>query len=50
MPPPEPLSGAELAAFRAQTTPAMARIKGMEQMMFADSDSKPARKANKNRG
>ena len=46
MPPPEPLSGAELAAFRAQTAPAMARIQGMEKLMYADAkDSKPARAA-----
>lgn len=51
MPPPEPLKGAELAAFRAQTTPAMARIKGMEQLMFADAgNDRPARKAGKDRG
>ncbi|GHH55035.1 peptidoglycan DD-metalloendopeptidase family protein [[Pseudomonas] boreopolis] len=51
MPPPEPLKGAELAAFRAQTTPAMARIKGMEQLMFADAGGeKPARKGEKSRG
>lgn len=37
MPPPEPLRGAELAAFRAQTTPAMARIRGMETLRFADA-------------
>ncbi|MFT4247735.1 MAG: M23 family metallopeptidase [Pseudomonas sp.] len=51
MPPPEPLRGAELAAFHAQTTPAMARIKGMEQLRFADAGSdKPVRKNDKNRG
>ena len=51
MPPPQPLSGAELAAFRAQTTPAMARIKGMERLMFADAGSpKPERKNDTNRG
>jgi hypothetical protein len=37
MPPPEPLKGAELAAFRAQTAPAMARIRGMEELMYADA-------------
>ncbi len=37
MPPPEPLKGAELAAFRAQTAPAMARIQGMEELMYADA-------------
>ena len=43
MPPPEPLRGAELAAFRAQTSPAMARIQGVEELIYADArDSKPA--------
>ncbi len=37
MPPPEPLRGAELAAFRAQTGPAMARIEGMEKLIYADA-------------
>ncbi len=44
MPPPEPLKGAELAAFRAQTAPAMARIQGMEKLIYADAgkqDAKP---------
>ncbi len=44
MPPPEPLKGAELAAFRAQTSPALARIKGMESLIYADAGkSTPAR-------
>ena len=44
MPPPEPLSGTELAAFRAQTAPAMARIQGMEELIYADAGDgkKPA--------
>ncbi|MFA1286590.1 peptidoglycan DD-metalloendopeptidase family protein [Xanthomonas axonopodis pv. nakataecorchori] len=42
MPPPEPLQGAELAAFRAQTAPAMARIEGMEKLIYADA-GKPAK-------
>ena len=43
MPPPEPLKGAELAAFRAQAAPAMARIRGMEEVLYADAGkSKPA--------
>ena len=42
MPPPEPLKGAELAAFRAQTSPAMARIQGMEEALYADAGKKPA--------
>lgn len=37
MPPAEPLKGAELVAFRAQTSPAMARIQGMEQLIYADA-------------
>ena len=44
MPPPEPLKGAQLAAFRAQTAPAMARIRGIEELIYADA-GKPARKA-----
>ena len=41
MPPPQPLQGADLAAFRAQTAPAMARIQGMEELIYADAgDSK----------
>ena len=42
MPPPEPLQGAELAAFRAQTAPAMARIRGMEEAIYADAATRPA--------
>ena len=42
MPPPEPLKGAELAAFRAQTSPAMARIQGMEELLYANAGKKPA--------
>ncbi|MNN09866.1 hypothetical protein D3C81_1227700 [compost metagenome] len=41
MPPAEPLKGAELAAFRAQTSPAMARIQGMEQLIYADASDAP---------
>lgn len=41
MPPPEPLKGAELVAFRAQTAPAMARIRGMEEMLYARTGGKP---------
>jgi hypothetical protein len=41
MPPPEPLKGAELVAFRAQTSPAMARIQGMEKMIYADASPAP---------
>ncbi len=46
MPPPEPLKGAELAAFRAQAAPAMARIRGVEEAIYAktgdDKSSAPA--------
>jgi murein DD-endopeptidase MepM/ murein hydrolase activator NlpD len=42
MPPPEPLKGAELVAFRAQTAPAMARIQGMEKLIYADASPAPA--------
>ena len=43
MPPPEPLKGAELVAFRAQTSPALARIQGMEALIYADArDNTPA--------
>ncbi|MDQ3288857.1 MAG: peptidoglycan DD-metalloendopeptidase family protein [Pseudomonadota bacterium] len=37
MPPAEPLSGSQLAAFRAQTGPALARIEQMERIIFADA-------------
>ncbi len=42
MPPPEPLKGAELVAFRAQTAPAMARIQGMEKMIYAKASPAPS--------
>ncbi|WP_425604482.1 peptidoglycan DD-metalloendopeptidase family protein [Novilysobacter erysipheiresistens] len=35
MPPAEPLKGAALAAFQAQTAPALARIRQVEQIMYA---------------
>lgn len=41
MPPPEPLKGAELVAFRSQTAPAMARIQGMEKLIYADASPAP---------
>ncbi len=47
MPPPQPLQGAELAAFRAQTAPAMARIQNMEKLIYADADGKPAKTSTK---
>ena len=37
MPPPEPLSGAQLAHFRAQTGPALARIRKVENIIYADT-------------
>ncbi len=36
MPPPEPLGGAALAQFRAQTGPALARIRTLENVIYAD--------------
>ena len=43
MPPPEPLRGAELAAFRAQVAPALARIRGIEEVRYAQANpDKPA--------
>ncbi|KGM56175.1 membrane protein [Lysobacter arseniciresistens ZS79] len=51
MPPPEPLKGAALAAFRAQTAPALARIQQVEDIMYAKvepaAESKPAKPATK---
>ncbi|GAA4857987.1 M23 family metallopeptidase [Luteimonas vadosa] len=41
MPPPEPLSGAQLAAFRAQTEPALARIRTVEDVVFAEVPAEP---------
>ncbi|MBB4128453.1 murein DD-endopeptidase MepM/ murein hydrolase activator NlpD [Xanthomonas translucens] len=37
MPPPTPLAGTELAAFRAQTSPALARIQRVEKLIYADA-------------
>ena len=39
MPPPEPLRGAELAQFRAQTSVALARIQKVENIIYADVDT-----------
>src|SRR5688572_23598288 len=39
MPPPEPLSGAALAQFRAQTGVALARIQKVENIIYADADA-----------
>ncbi|KAF1687066.1 hypothetical protein B1992_06580 [Pseudoxanthomonas broegbernensis] len=50
MPPPEPLKGAELAAFRAQAAPALARIESMEKLMFATAAAAPQDKPRDKRG
>jgi murein DD-endopeptidase MepM/ murein hydrolase activator NlpD len=42
MPPPEPLSGAQLAAFRTQTSNALARIRTVENIIYADISPAPA--------
>lgn len=41
MPPADPLSGAQLAAFRAQTGPALARIEQVERIIYADATPAP---------
>jgi murein DD-endopeptidase MepM/ murein hydrolase activator NlpD len=41
MPPPEPLSGSQLADFRSQTGPALARIRKVENIIYADADDTP---------
>lgn len=44
MPPPEPLRGAALAAFHAQTRPALARIQKVENVIYAEAaPAKPAK-------
>ncbi|MEJ1097629.1 MULTISPECIES: peptidoglycan DD-metalloendopeptidase family protein [unclassified Pseudoxanthomonas] len=47
MPPPEPLSGAQLASFRTQTANALARIRTVENIIYADvgADTSPSQKA-----
>ena len=42
MPPPEPLNGAALAQFRQQTGVALARIRKVENIIYADVDGAPA--------
>jgi murein DD-endopeptidase MepM/ murein hydrolase activator NlpD len=42
MPPPEPLAGAQLAAYRTYTANALARIRTVENIIYADVDSAPA--------
>ena len=44
MPPPEPLKGADLAAFKAATSPTLARMESMEELMFAHADQAKAKK------
>ena len=39
MPPPEPLSGAQLASFRTHTSNALTRIRTVEEIIYADVDS-----------
>ncbi len=41
MPPPEPLKGAQLAQFRAQVGPALARIEEVEHIIYADVPARP---------
>src|SRR5690606_27171335 len=47
MPPPEPLKGKQLAQFRAQTGPALARIREFEDIIYAEAgdDAKDKRVA-----
>ncbi|MGN6111883.1 MAG: peptidoglycan DD-metalloendopeptidase family protein [Luteimonas sp.] len=46
MPPPEPLRGLALAQFKAQTAQALAKIRKVEDVIYADADGSP-RKPNK---
>ena len=39
MPPPEPLRGRALAQFRAQTSQALAKIRKVEDVIFAKADA-----------
>ncbi|WP_133501899.1 M23 family metallopeptidase [Cognatilysobacter terrigena] len=45
MPPPEPLSGATFVAFRAQTRTALARIREVENIIYAGDDEPQVAKA-----
>lgn len=47
MPPPEPLGGRELANFRTETNRAMARIRTVENIIFADAVATPAAPASR---
>lgn len=42
MPPPEPLAGAQLVAYRTYTANALARIRTVENIIYADVDPAPA--------
>jgi len=42
MPPPEPLTGAQLAEFRRQTAPALQRIREVEEILYAEVPAKPS--------
>ena len=42
MPPPEPLAGAQLASYRTYTANALARIRTVENIIYADVDPAPA--------
>ena len=42
MPPPEPLSGTALAQFRQQTAPALARIRDVEEILYATVPARPS--------
>jgi len=44
MPPPEPLKGSDLVAFKAATAPTLARMESMEDLMFAHADQAKAKK------
>src|SRR5690606_13578221 len=45
MPPPEPLAGAQLAAYRTYTANALARIRTVEDIIYADVGPADAAKA-----
>ena len=47
MPPAEPLSGAALASFRAETSTALARIQKVERVIYADAAPTPPAKGKK---
>ena len=47
MPPPEPLSGAALAQFRTQTSNALAKIRKVEDVIYADATPAKPAKGNK---